>query len=176
MDQPAPTPRLEEQHLSPSDIVKIMILDAWKKMASFYHSGDDLGFARSTKTFAGMLRTQLNDDDKKKLIDLDVKERGEIEVLRKQQESQETPSEKLDKEIKRTLLNFAEERMELLIKLIENSSVIVKDIEIEFKLDVEDLEDFRKFISKSHEINKTEEATKIPEPLKLPKDMKVRLL
>lgn len=169
-------PSMAEQHLSPSDIVKIMILDRWKKMLSYYEEGNDLGFTRSTKTFASMLQSQLNEEEEKILLDLDAEEEKEIVAIRKQQLKDDIMSEKIDKQIKEIYLNYAERRMKILTNLIKNSSIIVRDVEIEFALNEDDLEIFRIFIERSGQINKTEEAAKTMDNIKIPEDLKATLI
>lgn len=135
------TPTLEEVHLSPSDRIKNMILKRWDLTENSYTDGDVWKFIRGVESLSRMVKSQLQPDAKKKLEDLVTKETNQV---KKEIETIENDDLKLQTEQKKRL-EFAKEKIDLLVDLIRESPIIVKDIDVDFDATV-DMDELRKIV------------------------------
>lgn len=112
-----------ERYFSVSEKIKAMILDLWKTTEEFYYKNDEVSYVRATKSLARVIRTRVDDDDDeiKKLNTLEDKEATSVKDIEKKKD---VPSELKEKEVKKVRFECAEERMNILTKILEESSIL----------------------------------------------------
>lgn len=145
MNSEPPSEAFEEQYLTPSERIAYMILKRWDMVKNAYSEMDDLKFARSVKSLARMFYVVAGEEEKQELEKLDEEEIKALEEIRK---NISLPSEIMDKKIKEKMFEFAEKRMKKLIRMIGQSKLIVKDVEVDFVIpqNFEEIEKMRKMI------------------------------
>lgn len=141
---PNQTNHIEERWTSPSDRIKEMILRRWDRTENAYAEGEDTFFIRSTRSLMRNLGIFIDDEDTKRLEDLDKKEEKDIEAVNN---NKDIKSDELKaKKIKDIEFKYALLKMDMAAQLINNSAIITKDLEVDFRIptnpkEVEKLQD-----------------------------------
>jgi len=126
---PPPTIQTEDQFSSRSDKICDIILRRWEIAEDLFTKGNDLDYARATRSFGRSFFTMADTEEKQFLMDIDKTETEEIKVM---EDAQKLPPDARDREVKKIQYRYAELRMEILIIMLSQSSIIQKDVIVEF--------------------------------------------
>lgn len=100
---------------SATEKIKSLILDLWKQTEEFYYKGENENFVRATKSLVRVLTTRIDDEDIKKLNEIDQDEQKEVDKIRMKKDM---PPESKTKETKEKRYEYAEKRMDMVIELL----------------------------------------------------------
>lgn len=137
---------LSERWSSPSEKMKAVVINRYEKTENLYTEMNDRSFIRSCKALSRSLRQFLTPEQRELLDKLNNEEEKALKEM--YEENEGAKDEIIIQERKKVEFEYAEKRMDICAQLINNSSIITKDMEVDFKIpqDPEEIERLQEII------------------------------